>query len=334
MQTHIKSVMACLVIGLMASPLTHATSTQWHAVVGAQNGDMGHQAMAFLPNEIWVHAGDSVTWKFPTNEIHTVSFLIANEVRPPFPVGCPPGPPPGVSSNGTSFDGSKCVNTGVLAGGQSFTVKFPTAGNYKLVCLVHESMTGVVHVLPLSKPLPHSQAFYDGEARLMASNILALADADGDSNRILVTSSTGFGRQVIAGAGRIVATPGGQSTMSIMRFMSPSIKIPVGGTVEWGNDDPVTPHTITFGTEPLDDVAPSPNVSPDKDGALHAVISSPADSVHSGLISASGHERLFVPQAPLGVSRFRVTFTHAGVYPYICALHDGLGMKGTVVVGP
>jgi plastocyanin len=37
---------------------------------------------------------------------------------------------------------------------------------------------------------------------------------------------------------------------------------------------------------------------------------------------------------PLGTTRFRITFTHAGVYPYICALHDDLGMKGKIIVLP
>jgi hypothetical protein len=31
---------------------------------------------------------------------------------------------------------------------------------------------------------------------------------------------------------------------------------------------------------------------------------------------------------------FRVTFTHAGTYDYICALHDNLGMVGKVIVKP
>jgi hypothetical protein len=31
--------------------------------------------------------------------------------------------------------------------GQTFTVQFPLRGNYKLVCLVHENMTGTVHVM-------------------------------------------------------------------------------------------------------------------------------------------------------------------------------------------
>jgi plastocyanin len=31
---------------------------------------------------------------------------------------------------------------------------------------------------------------------------------------------------------------------------------------------------------------------------------------------------------------FRVTFMNPGVYPYICAFHDQLGMKGEVIVLP
>jgi plastocyanin len=34
------------------------------------------------------------------------------------------------------------------------------------------------------------------------------------------------------------------------------------------------------------------------------------------------------------VTRFRVTFTQAGVFHYICGLHDQLGMKGKVIVVP
>jgi plastocyanin len=327
MKLQIAPLLACLTIGLAIPPMSHAA--QWRATVGAQSSDMGHQAMAFLPNEIWIHAGDSVTWRFATDEIHTVSFLVANEVRPPFFLGCPPGPPPGVTPDGSSFNGTRCVNTGPMLGGQTYTVNFPTAGNYKLVCLVHESMTGVVHVLAPSVPLPHGQGYYDQQARQIQHDLLARRDRDEDHDK-----DHAHGHDVTAGVGSISATPGGHNTLSVMRFMQPKVEIRVGDTVEWNNEDPVTPHTITFGTEPGNPLPPSSNVSADADGALHATISSAADSVHSGLILASGHERIGVAQAPLGVTRFRVTFTHAGVYPYICALHDVLGMKGLVVVRP
>jgi len=39
-----------------------------------------------------------------------------------------------------------------------------------------------------------------------------------------------------------------------------------------------------------------------------------------------------LPAGP--VTRFRVTFMNPGVYPYICAFHDDLGMKGEVIVVP
>lgn len=331
MKLHFALPLASLALGLVLTPLAHATT--WHAVVGGQSGDMGHQALAFLPAEIWIHAGDSISWNFAAAEVHTVTMLSPDSIRPPFFIGCPPGPPPGVTPSGSSFTGSNCVNTGPMVGG-TYTVGFPTAGNFKVVCLFHEGMTGTVHVLPAGRSLPHSQAFYDGQAALERDHLLAAGDTDGDVDRLLVTSSTGFGHQVIAGAGRMTATPGGQSTLSIMRFMHPTIHVHVGGTVEWSNDDPVTPHTVTFGTEPADDATPSPNVTVDSDGAGHATITSPADNVHSGLILASALERPGTPQAAVANSRFRVTFKHAGVYPYICALHDDLGMHGTVVVDP
>ena len=34
------------------------------------------------------------------------------------------------------------------------------------------------------------------------------------------------------------------------------------------------------------------------------------------------------------MTRFRVTFTQPGVYNYICALHDDVGMVGQIVVLP
>ena len=47
----------------------------WQATAGTERTDHGIQALAFLPNELWIHVGDSITWTFPTPEIHTVTFL-------------------------------------------------------------------------------------------------------------------------------------------------------------------------------------------------------------------------------------------------------------------
>jgi plastocyanin len=72
----------------------------------------------------------------------------------------------------------------------------------------------------------------------------------------------------------------------------------------------------------------------DNDGARHAIITSTADSLHSGRIAQAPQERTNLAQAPPGVTRYRVTFTSPGIYPYICAFHDQLGMTGEVIVVP
>ena len=305
---------------LLLPQLLHA---QWNASIGAQSGNKGTQALAFLPNEIWIHAGDSITWNFATDEPHTLTFLTENQVRNPFSVGCP-----GYSPDNSPFDGSACVSTPPMFKGQTFTVIFPATGNFKFACLFHENMTGAVHVLAASESLPHDQAFYDNEAKLDRRALITKQDHTGH------LTGHGAGNDVIAGAGRVIATTGGKHTVSILRFMQKRVTIHVGDTVEWGNDDPITPHTITFGVEPANPIPPSANVTLDSDGARHGVINSSADSVHSGFIQAAPEDRIGLPQSSLGVTRFRITFTKRGSYRYICALHDTLGMVGTVVVLP
>jgi plastocyanin len=290
---------------------------------------MGHQALAFLPNEIWIHAGDSVTWTFNSNEIHTVTFLTLGQVRLPFDAGCP-GFAPGATS---SFDGSTCVSTAPLTKGQKFTVAFPAIGNFKLVCLVHQNMTGVVHVLSLGERLPHWQDFYDDEAVQQRKALLSDDDLERERTQVAADHDDGNINAVTVGMGEVMANGGGSRTTSIMRFMDAEKTIHAGDSVEWTNLDPATPHTITFGVEPANPVFPV-NATLDPDGALHGTVGSAADSVHSGLILAAPQDQMFLATPPLSVTRFRVTFTHAGVFPYICALHDGLGMKGKITVLP
>ena len=130
--------------GLLLTALIFPLAAQaevWKLAVGAQSSDKARQALAFLPNEVWIHAGDTITWTVNADEIHTITFLTATQVRLPFSLGCP-----GFSFGLASFNGSTCVSTPPMVKGQTFTVTFPTAGNYKLVCLVHADMTGAVHV--------------------------------------------------------------------------------------------------------------------------------------------------------------------------------------------
>ena len=310
-----------LLLALLILP--QMVQAQWTATVGAQTDDKGIQALAFLPNEIWIHAGDRITWTFQADENHTVTFLRAGQVRPDFHVGCP-----GFSSDPAIFDGSTCVTTPEMGKGQTFTVIFPTAGNFKLVCLIHANMDGRIHVLPASEPLPHTQAFYDEQAASRSDELLS----DGQKMKPQKVPNSALG--VTAGIAEITGTAGGTETIAAARFSHENIRIRAGQTVEWEAQGPLHPHTITFGPEPADLMNPSPDVTVDQDGARHAIIASTADRTHSGFIIQAFQERRGLPQLPLGVTRFRVTFPNPGIFPYICALHDEMGMVGQVTVTP
>ena len=340
--------MLILIIWIVpSSVVAYGAEQTWNAIVGAQSRDKGVQANAFLPNEVWIYDGDSITWKFATDEVHTVSLLTPGQIRPAFngpAPGCP-GIPGGATPSPATYNGSACVNSGALLkgpGGTTYTVTFPKPGNYKLVCLIHQNMTGVVHVLDhlleVNHPLPFNQAFYDDQAEDLGRKLISDIDKhekdEGEGKERRELRSFFSRNEVTAGIGEVVATAGGTQFVTIMRFFSGTIRIHVGETVEWTNLDPSDPHTITFGTEPAIPVPPSAGVVLDTDGARHATISSvsPIPNVNSGFIAAAPQDATGRAQAPAGVTRFRVTFTVPGTYDYYCAIHDELGMVGKVIV--
>src|SRR5262249_20033262 len=104
------------IVALLVLP-TGAQATEWRAFAGVQSADKGDQILAFLPNELWVHTGDSITWRFLTDEIHTVSFLTPGQIRPTYVVGCAGT---GTTPDGSSFAGATCVNSGTRVIGQSY----------------------------------------------------------------------------------------------------------------------------------------------------------------------------------------------------------------------
>jgi plastocyanin len=346
-----------LVLAALIIPMAIQAEVTWNVNLGAQSTDGAKQAMGFLPNELWINQGDSITWTSNTDEVHTVSFLkqasggapAAGTTRPnPFVLGCTGGTQGGLNvgtANPSSFNGSSCVNSDVLAanipGHQSYTVTFPTTGNYKLVCLIHRDMTGVVHVLPSSATLPHTQGDYD---RLAADEKHDLIDDAGNAKAQNDTPGTETNHVVTAG--ELVATGGGKFYLAIMRFLPSKIVVHAGDTVEWTNTDPAEPHSVTFSPPGVQGTPLEPGagaligVTADNDGARHGSLPNTAGTAIAcgsgkscfspGLIGAALQDQ--TAQTALGVTRARVTFTTPGTYDYYCILHDDLGMVGTVVV--
>jgi plastocyanin len=213
----------------------------------------------------------------------------------------------------------------------TYSVSFPVPGIFKFVCLVHADMTGVVHVRSLSATLPHDQNFYDRQA--LAQQVQLLADASQMQERRIPADGESD-NEVAAGAGAILATGAGSQTASLMRFLRSTIVVRVGDSVVWTSLDPSINHTVTFGVEPSDPRQPSSNVGQASDGERQAMISLPTDNLNSGFLSPAPQDRANLAQSSPGVTRFRVTFTSPGTFNYVCAVHDQLAMKGTVIVHP
>ena len=369
-------------LALAAVMTPQLAKAQYAASAGAETKDHAVQANGFFPNELWIWAGDSITWTFaPKNEVHTVTFLASGQARPQ--ASPPVGPPPGTPAVGlpttcasfppynasTSYTGTNCVSSAPVSGGAIFTVTFPTAGNFKLVCLVHTDMTGTVHVLQSADPtkafyaasLPYIQRDYQRQASDEASDILNDGDNQSEEVRDLPANN------VIAGIGEIVATGGGTQYRAVDRFLNPTIRIHAGDSVTWVNLDPTEPHTVTFGTENPAPGAFVPTVAaglsaPAGDGTLTAKIvcspgpgGTPCDQqfgneyspnpgqgynattfLNSGFLQAQAPDRTAPAsgdtQLPPGTTRITITFPQPGNYYYHCALHDVNGMLGEVIV--
>ena len=346
--------LGCIVLlSLTALPQPANAQRTWNANVGAETRDQAGQADAFLPNEIWINAGDSIQWTWrPKNEPHTLTLLapeIAIFPTPPPPIGPPAGPPfvfsnicpsPNPYEGGTAtYDGTACVSSDVLNGSvapSTFKVTFPNAGNYKFACLLHPNMNGTVHVLDKTASLPYLQWDYDRKALDQAADILADTYKIAEEVRDYAPN-----KHEVLMEGEMRATGGGRQYLAVVRFLPQTIYVHKGDTVEFTNADPTEPHTVTSGkSDTLTNDMALVGVGATQDGALAAVVNTagdfgnttPTTGVNSGFLQAAGEDAAGRAQSVPGTTRIRVQFNVAGTFYYHCALHDIDGMNGSVVV--
>lgn len=297
--------------GLVISVPTAGAQQTWHVQVGAQSHDRAKQVDAFLPNEIWIYAGDSIKFTFsPKSEAHAVTLPEAGQARPLF--------------------------SGSMTNAAAYIVKLPTPGNYKLVCPPPSDMYGVVHVLQhtdskgafYAASLPYDQYDYEHQAAEEMSDFLARKADPSERTREFAPSEN-----VVLMTGEVVVDAEGGQYLAMVHFLPRTIRIHAGETVEWSNTDPMVPHTLTFGPEPMN---PKTLVTaiPGPDGTQQATINSPTDGVSSGFLQSAAQDRPFLPQSAPGATRLRVKFTMPGTYHYICGLNDVNGEVGTVIVLP
>ncbi len=294
----------------ISAPAVAAPAT-WTVLVGSQTDNMAIQGQRFLPGDITIDAGDTVTWAANAMEIHTVTFFEGGKPQATLPPLDPTDPMQVTAQGGDTMDGTSYFNSGVMTTGTdagplpvpavaSYSLKFPAPGTFTYYCLVHGvMMRGVVHVQPAGAPYPYTQAELDAEAAWQTDAI----NDDGYALWADVRAASSRHR---------VFTGADDGVTMLMRFVHRKVVIHRGQKVHFVNTMSMgAPHTVTFGTEPQGPALfqPSGNPTNYRGGDLH-----------SGFMT---------PDA-----KFTVTFNKVGRFHYICALHDDMGMKGVVVVKP
>ncbi|HET6825743.1 MAG TPA: plastocyanin/azurin family copper-binding protein [Amnibacterium sp.] len=275
----------------------------WTVQVGNESRNQAIQGMAFLPSNIWIDAKDTIRWKAASAEIHTVTFLASGQTLASTQPFDPSNPAELLRQGGTSYDGKSYYNSGVMTNVSdsgfpattTYSLTFPKTGTFTYWCLVHGmAMKGTVHVRKAGTPYPFSQWQYDRWSAKKARAILRDGYDLWEDTADMATNHTVF-------------QGNDDGVAMVMRFIRPTVYVHVGQTVTFKNIGMGAPHTVTFGTEPANFLAPLGDPTHYSGGQLN-----------SGL-------------QPPGAS-FAVTFTKEGTFSYICALHDYMGMVGKVVV--
>jgi LPXTG-motif cell wall-anchored protein len=318
---------AALALAICGSALAvpARAATTWRVTVGGESADHALQAQAFLPTQITIDQGDTVTWTTGAEFVHTVTFLSGGAAPP---VVAPEGnvviQPAATAfpSGGSSYDGSGFVNSGLLEGkGKTFALTFSKAGTYGYLCLLHPGMAGQVVVQAAGSSYPRTQAQVDAQANAELYDKLNRANQDLQNSQ--VTSKPGgngtTSYTVVNGAG------GNQA--SVLRFLPVELTVKASDSVTWLGNDPHEVHTVTFynpaGKAP-DFIVPQPQSSgppklviphaaPENDTAVDS-----QDLYNSGLL--------------LPGQSYTFSFPAPGVYTYVCVVHAPQGMFGKIIV--
>jgi plastocyanin len=141
----------------------------------------------------------------------------------------------------------------------------------------------------------------------------------------------------------IFTVKGEKSTWQATRFYPESITVNVGDSVNWKHDSGVEPHTVTLlGPDGMFPQAFLPPTGPGPNGGPPNIEINPAVAFASGANTYDGsayvNSGLMAADIP-GPKEYKLTFTKAGTYKFVCMIHavqlpDGtiIGMQGSVTV--
>lgn len=334
----IGALLIVVLVGLASSHgAVHAATRATYTVIAGTDMPYGLSAMAFGPQTVKVHRGDTVTWQFRGfHNVHlaqkpadlvVVSQIDGKQVPEFNPAIAFPSMKPGDvykadASSGVPLPGPGQSPEAALGAFTVSVVMDVEPGTYSYVCDLHPGMVGSIVVVDDKTEIPSpTEVAKAGQAELDA--IIATGEkAYMDLLRKYPPQAQGDTLQISAG--------GQEGVAAIIRFFPESATIQVGQSVTWTVPKGFEPHTINL---PLPkegrpsefafmmDSKKQPHVLPTD------VLTANAKSGVEVSLDSNVQSGFLLP----GQS-FTLKFTKPGTYTYFCALHPN--MFGTIIVLP
>lgn len=354
-------LMAVLFVGLAAPGASfngsiaraQTTPQTYTVLVGAENLGLKTEVMKYFPSALKIHVGDTVTWQINSMEMHTVTFLAPGGTLPAFVVPAPSGQPspvminpelafPAAPTNGL-YDGTTYANSGIMGQEQgqakTFSLTFTKAGTFTYVCGVHgTTMSATIEVVDTSTSIPSPQdAQNQGLQEIAAeqaqiphivqqarAQITQLPQPDWTSTGpITFTVDIGYS----------------SNEFDVMDFFPSHLTVRPGDKVVYQlSKADVAPHTVTFlngkADLPILTVVPQTGSQPLLllNPAIITPAPIPATPLTNTVLFNSG---LLDPTNPSAPKSYSITIGDiTGEEPYICILHDTMGMGGSLTIVP
>jgi plastocyanin len=301
-----------------------------YTVLAGADAPYNSTVLAFAPQSLQVHRGDTVTWAF--GGFHNIHFeselaplIIAPEVDgQPLPQVNPAIAFPTIE-NGATFQGGD-VNSGIPLDPTAPMFTFSLImdvepGDYSYFCDIHPGMSGSISVVDSSVEIPSPEEAMVTAVAESATNAGAVAQA---------AFATAMQPAQMGDDGALQISAGLQVGAAHSLSFFPAVAvIDPGQSVTWTIPvDSREPHTVT---------APAPppgsefNIIPQDAGPpIIALSETTFPAQENG--AAIGAEGSFNTGFMMPGQSFTLTFTEPGVYQYVCMIH--VGMNGTIVVMP
>ncbi|MBC7810413.1 MAG: hypothetical protein H7175_04665 [Burkholderiales bacterium] len=299
-----------------------------YTVLAGGFGPANIEALAFSPNTLQVHRGDTVVWQI--GGFHNVrlgeaplEFIIAPTVDgQPLPQFNQEVVLPSVE-NGGSYTG------GEAGSGLFLDPSMPPVfaliidaepGTYVYYCDIHPGMVGIIEVVPDDVEIPTPQEVATAQAVELSRQINAGAGAMQETMADHMGMDMGSSDEPVE-----VQAGASAERAAVQAFFPGVVVIEAGQSVTWNvPPDSIEVHTVTWPNYTPADVfdVQEQEAGPPIFAFGPAVL--PTDNTE--IAEGDSFNSSFI--AP-GQS-YTLTFTEPGMYVYVCTLHPG--MMGTVVV--